>query len=72
MTAAAKVVLLVAAVVATGSSSCAAWDLNIIRMPTARAIEGKKIGCTLGTPCGPCSPKPDGRHVHDPFILRQL
>jgi len=37
MAAAAKVVLLVAAVVATGSSSCAAWDLNIIRMPTARA-----------------------------------
>ena len=39
LAAAAKVVLLVAAVVATGSCSCAAWDLNIIRMPTARTIE---------------------------------
>jgi len=39
MAAAAKVVLLVAAVVGTGSCSCAAWDLNIIRMPTARTIE---------------------------------
>ena len=38
MAAAAKLVLLVAALMATGHCSCAAWDLNI-RMPTTRAIE---------------------------------
>jgi hypothetical protein len=37
-----------------------------------RGYMGEKFGCALGTPCGPCSPKPDGRHVHGPFIQRQL
>ncbi|OQU89355.1 hypothetical protein SORBI_3002G178601 [Sorghum bicolor] len=47
------------------------------RVPTDQSIDvacicnGKKIGCTLGTPCGSCSPQLDRGHLHSPCIVRQ-